>query len=254
MENHKKRKSSTMMIMAGIMAGLLVAAGFGAYNFFGGLYQLFGGVYQLSRTMKFFAPIYQQIDDWNWEHKGRPIPTQGQPSIGDSNAPVKLVEFGDFECYHCKAFHDQIFPQLKKDFIDTGKVEMYYINYASAGKSSTIAEAGESVFKQNQATFWKFYDAVYSQQKEMEQIRATPEFLEFLVGLVQTYIPEVDANQVSEDLKNYTYGPMVSGDTGIGICLEIHEVPKVFVNGKMVKDSLNYSALKKKIEDELKKE
>jgi protein-disulfide isomerase len=227
MENHKKRKSSTMMIMA----GLLVVAGFGAYQL--------------------FATVYQLTGHWNWGAKVYPIPAQGQPRIGDSNAPVKLVEFGDFKCYHCKEFHDHIFPQLKKDFIDTGKVEMYFINYAFVGEDSKIAAAaGKSVFKQNQVAFWKFYDAVYSHQKDVRQIWATPAFL---VYLVQKYIPEVDANQVSEDLKNKTYEHMVLVDNNIAPSVSVDEVPKVFVNGKMVKDSLNYSALKKKIEDELKK-
>jgi protein-disulfide isomerase len=230
MENHKKRKSSTMMIMA----GLLVVAGFGAY-------QLFATVYA----------VYRLTGNWNWGAKVYPISAQGQPSIGDSNAPVKLVEFGDFKCYHCKEFHDQIFPQLKKDFIDTGKVEMYFINYAFVGEDSKIAAAaGKSVFKQNQAAFWKFYDAVYSHQKDVRQIWATPAFL---VYLVQKYIPEVDANQVSEDLKNKTYEHMVLVDNNIAPSVSVDEVPKVFVNGKMVKDSSNYSALKKMIEDELKK-
>jgi protein-disulfide isomerase len=225
MENHKKRKMSTMMIMT----GLFVVIGFGI-----------------------FAAIYPLAGSGNQGDKVYPIPAQGQPSIGDSNASVKLVEFGDFKCYHCKEFHDQIFPQLKKDFIDTGKVEMYFINYAFVGEDSKIAAAaGKSVFKQNQAAFWKFYDAVYSHQKDVRQIWATPAFL---VELVQKYIPEVDANQVSEDLKNNTYERMVLVDNDIAQSLSVDEVPKVFVNGKMVKDSLNYSALKKRIEDELKKE
>jgi protein-disulfide isomerase len=36
----------------------------------------------------------------------------GQPGIGSPNAPVKLMEFGDFKCPACKAFHDTIYPQL----------------------------------------------------------------------------------------------------------------------------------------------
>jgi len=43
-------------------------------------------------------------------------------SVGNNNAKVVLVEFTDLHCPFCKKFHDQIYPDLKKQFIDTGKL------------------------------------------------------------------------------------------------------------------------------------
>jgi len=47
-------------------------------------------------------------------------------SLGAPDAPVTLVEYAMFTCPHCKAFHEEVFPQIKKNFIDTGKVRLVY--------------------------------------------------------------------------------------------------------------------------------
>lgn len=46
--------------------------------------------------------------------------------IGDPNAKVKMVEYLSFTCPHCERFHADIFPRLKADYIDTGKVRLEY--------------------------------------------------------------------------------------------------------------------------------
>lgn len=47
-------------------------------------------------------------------------------SLGDPNAPVKVVEYGMFTCPHCANFHRQVFPLLKANYIDTGKVHFTF--------------------------------------------------------------------------------------------------------------------------------
>jgi protein-disulfide isomerase len=51
------------------------------------------------------------------------IPDYG---IGQIDAKVKIVEYLSFTCPHCAAFHSEIYPQLKADYIDTGKVRLEY--------------------------------------------------------------------------------------------------------------------------------
>ncbi len=48
------------------------------------------------------------------------------PVLGDKNAPVTLIDFSDYECPFCKRHFDQVYSQIKKDYIDTGKVKMVY--------------------------------------------------------------------------------------------------------------------------------
>ena len=52
---------------------------------------------------------------------------RAQPSLGESNAPVKLAVFEDFKCPACLNFEENVFPQLKRDFVDTGEVEVFFL-------------------------------------------------------------------------------------------------------------------------------
>ncbi len=47
-------------------------------------------------------------------------------SLGSPDAPVTLIEYAMFTCPHCKDFHEEVFPQIKANFIDTGKVRLIY--------------------------------------------------------------------------------------------------------------------------------
>ena len=47
-------------------------------------------------------------------------------TMGSPDAPVTLVEYAMFTCPHCKAFQEEVFPQIKANFIDTGKVRLIY--------------------------------------------------------------------------------------------------------------------------------
>jgi protein-disulfide isomerase len=54
------------------------------------------------------------------------LPEVKDYSIGDENAKVKIVEYASFTCPHCAAFHAAVFKELKRDYIDTGKVHFTY--------------------------------------------------------------------------------------------------------------------------------
>ncbi|MFD0982075.1 DsbA family protein [Tropicimonas aquimaris] len=47
-------------------------------------------------------------------------------SIGNPDASVKVIEYGSFTCGHCANFEQTVFPQLKQDYIDTGKIQFTY--------------------------------------------------------------------------------------------------------------------------------
>ncbi|MBA4601664.1 thioredoxin domain-containing protein [Thermoactinomyces mirandus] len=174
----------------------------------------------------------------------------GQPRIGDSNAPVKIMEFADFKCPVCKTFAETVYPRLKKEYIDTGKVQLYFNNYQFIGDDSiTAGMAGESVYKQNSEAFWKFYETVLKNQKDETTAWATPEFL---LQLIKKEIPEVDVEKVKEDLEKKTYLQEVMEDNSKAENLMIASVPTLVINGKKVENPLDYQALKQMIEEELK--
>lgn len=57
------------------------------------------------------------------------VSIDGDPVMGDKNAPVTLIEFSDYECPFCKRHFDETYPNLKKDYIDMGKLKLVFRDY-----------------------------------------------------------------------------------------------------------------------------
>lgn len=175
-----------------------------------------------------------------------------QPVIGNPDAPVKIVEFGDYKCPVCKRFAEEIFPQLKRDFLDTGKVGMYFIDKPFIGEDSVTASmAGEAVYRQKPEAFWTYYKAVYAHQGlESDRWATVP----FLVELAKKEVPDIDHSRMERELNDQVYMEEVEADRKIAAELGVDSVPTLFINGKRVDQNVvfDYPSLKKQIEEELK--
>lgn len=87
------------------------------------------------------------------------------PSMGKKDAPVTIVEFSDFQCPFCKQFIDTTYPQLKKEYIDTGKVALYYRHLPLVQlhpMAMTFSHAAECANEQGK--FWEMHDKIFSEQ------------------------------------------------------------------------------------------
>ena len=70
-----------------------------------------------------YAPASAQSVDIDELLKPGPL---GDKILGDENAPVTIVEYASMTCGHCANFHTRTWPDLKKDYIDTGKVRFIF--------------------------------------------------------------------------------------------------------------------------------
>lgn len=170
----------------------------------------------------------------------------GQPSLGDENAPVKVVKFGDFKCPACKAWEDTVYPKLKEKYIDEGIVEFYFVNLAFLGPDSLYAaEVGEAVAAQSSDAFFKYYEAVYANQQNESETWATEEYL---FELIQNNVPEVDLDQLKQDIDAKTYEENVQSDIEFAVSIGLNSVPSVFVDGRKMEDSFDMELLDRMIE------
>ncbi|SFS64590.1 DsbA family protein [Marininema halotolerans] len=173
-----------------------------------------------------------------------------QPVEGNPKAKVKIAEFGDYKCPVCKKFKQEIYPQLKKDFLDTNKAGMYFINNQFIGEDSiTAGIAGEAVYAQDKEKFWKFYDAIYDNQGDENQTWATPEYM---VEMTKENVPGLDYKQLAKDIKERTYENKVKADKEMADKAGVSAAPAIFINGIPVdnKITFDYPKLKKLIEEE----
>lgn len=92
------------------------------------------------------------------------------PVLGNSNAPLTLIEFSDYECPFCKRHFDQTYPSLKKDYIETGKVKEVFRDFVAVPQhnpNATLEALATSCARDQggDATYFKYHDLVYSKTK-----------------------------------------------------------------------------------------
>lgn len=96
------------------------------------------------------------------------------PILGDENAPVTVYEFSSLNCSHCANFHLSILPQLKPEFIDTGKVKFVFVSFPLDRKSMKAAMLSECVPESSYADFLKI---LFKKQREWVLARNTEQVL-----------------------------------------------------------------------------
>ena len=85
----------------------------------------------------------------------------GSPRLGDVNAPVTVVEFGDYQCFFCNKFYHDTEKKLIEDFVDTGIVSWIFKDFTIIGPDSVAAALSEQDVQQHQNMFWECRSMTY---------------------------------------------------------------------------------------------
>ncbi|WP_123039831.1 DsbA family protein [Cohnella candidum] len=174
------------------------------------------------------------------------------PLLGNADAKVKIMEFGDFKCPTCAYFSQNIMSKIKTEYIDTGKASLSFQNWTIIGPDSTTAAlAGLAIYHQNNDAFWKFYDALYTNQPPESESWAT---VDYLVDTAKKQNLGIDYDLLRKDIENKTYADELAAQNNFAVAHNFTGTPSVLVNGKKLDDNtaLNYDNLKAAIDKALK--
>lgn len=163
---------------------------------------------------------------------------KGQPYLGKESAPVQIVEFGDYKCPVCKNFNESFFPQIEKDFINTGKAKFYFMNYPFINVDSTRAAAfAETVYQElGNGAFWKFHELLYSKQPEDAKYEKIDVYTEsFLADVLREATDDAQTEKVMKAFQQNKAKAALDKDESYVTKLGINSTPTLFVNGKAFK-------------------
>jgi protein-disulfide isomerase len=186
-----------------------------------------------------------------------PILTRGQPTIGYSKARVQVVVFEEPKCSHCRDFNNEIFPAIKKEFVDTNKIRYTLIPVSFLPGSMPAAIATLCVYYENplypnDELFFKYFDHIYRYQSKRVTDWATPEKL---VEFAQATSPAIQLDRLKEGIERETYRVQIEQNTNYGsqIMGGAITTPTVFVNGLRLQE-ISLESLRKLIEEVLEHE
>ena len=189
-----------------------------------------------------------------------PTPVPGQkvdvgvgtlPLLGNKNAKVTIVEFSDLQCPFCKRFFDDALPQIKKEYIDTGKVRFAFRHFPLTQIHPNAYKAGSAVECANeQGKFWEYHDNLFKTQDAWASLdNATA------VSKFKSYAGELglNASQFNSCLDSDKYKTNIDKDLADGGAAGVNGTPTTFVNGLSVVGAQPFSSFKTIIDAELAK-
>ena len=88
----------------------------------------------------------------------------GSPILGDPSAPITIVEFGDYQCHQCYNWFHNTKPMIMRDYIETGKANLVFVDFAFLGRDSPKASQA-TYCADDQGKYWEYHDFLYSSQE-----------------------------------------------------------------------------------------
>ena len=166
-------------------------------------------------------------------------------TMGDENAPITFVEYASFTCPHCQRFHKDVFPQLKADYIDTGKVKFIYREVYFDGPglwAGMMARCG------GEERYFGLVDLIYENQRnwtqgEPAQIAGNLKKMGKLAGLTDA---QLDACLQDGEMARAMTASFQTNAQADGI----RSTPSFVINGNL-ESNMSYDELKTLLDSKL---
>ncbi len=177
--------------------------------------------------------------------KAEPVETSQDKSMGEIDAPVVVVEYGDYQCPACGRFASTVKPKIVEEFVDTGQVRFVFRSFQFIGEESQwAAEAAECANEQGK--YWEYYDKLYSSQAGENAGAFRKENLEGFAAELG-----LQTEQFNQCLASGKYTEKVKAETREAQQLGLRSTPSLLVNGERVDGGAQYEILSAKIRQAL---
>jgi len=168
----------------------------------------------------------------------------GDEIQGAANAPVTIIEYASMTCPHCAHFHETTYPEMKKKYIDTGKIRFIFREFPL----DTLAMAGSMLARcAGKEKFFPLIETLFSQQKEWVTQKPMQPLLAIArqAGFTQQSFEECLANQqVQSGIEEVRQRAAQR--------LNVQSTPSFFINGKLFRGTLTIQELDKEMAPYLK--
>ena len=161
---------------------------------------------------------------------------------GNENAKITIIAYESLTCSHCANFHKQIYPLLKKEYIDTGLVKIEFRHFPldiAAFNASKVAQC-----KQNQSL--EILESLYSNQQAWVKGNTVDEINNNLKIFINNKGFKVDFEKCINDkeIEDFVLNDRIEGSKNF----KVNATPTIIINDKKFDKSLNYKNLKKLLE------
>jgi protein-disulfide isomerase len=168
-------------------------------------------------------------------------------ALGPANATVTITEYASMTCPHCAAFAEGVFPKIKSEYIDTGKVRYVFREFPLDIKAAAGSMLARCIANGDSGKYFAVIDMLFKQQNDWV-VKNTTETLTRIgkqAGLSQ--------QAVETCLKDQALLDKIAADQKFASeVLKVNSTPTFFINGEMIKGETSFEEFDKKIKSLLK--
>ena len=168
-------------------------------------------------------------------------------ALGPANASVTVTEYASMTCPHCAAFNDNVFPKIKSEYIDTGKVRYVFREFPLDIKAAAGSMLARCIAKDDSGKYFAVIDMLFRQQNDWV-VKNTTETLTRIgkqAGLSQ--------QAVEDCLKDQALLDKIAADQKFANeVLKVNSTPTFFINGEMIRGETSFEEFDKRIKSLLK--
>jgi protein-disulfide isomerase len=168
-------------------------------------------------------------------------------ALGPANATVTITEYASMTCPHCAAFNETVFPKIKSEYIDTGKIRYVFREFPLDIKAAAGSMLSRCIAKDDAAKYFAVTDLLFRQQNDwaMKNTTETLTRIGKQAGLSQ--------QQVEDCLKNQALLDKIAADQKYAAeVLKVDSTPTFFINGEKIKGETSFEEFDKRIKSLLK--
>lgn len=157
-----------------------------------------------------------------------------------------VVMISDFQCPYCKQWHDSSMANLKRDYIDAGKVRMAYLHLPLSNHRHARAQAEASMCAAVQDKFWEYADALFREQRAFQPIENPTAKLQQIARDVSLDLPSFTRCRKSDAIRM-----LVGNDERQASQARVQSTPSFLIGDFLVQGALPYTDFRKAIDTAL---
>jgi protein-disulfide isomerase len=168
-------------------------------------------------------------------------------ALGPANAPVTITEFASMTCPHCAAFNEAVFPKIKSEYIDTGKIRYVFREFPLDIKAAAGSMLARCIAKGDSGKYFAVIDMLFKQQNDWVTKNTTETLIRIgkQAGLSQ--------QAVENCLKDQALLDKIAADQKYASeVLKVDSTPTFFINGEKIKGETSFAEFDKRIKSLLK--
>jgi protein-disulfide isomerase len=159
------------------------------------------------------------------------VSIDGAPVLGDPTASVVLIQYSEFECPFCGRFANEILPELKARYLDTGKVFLVFKHFPLAMHKNAMPAAIAADCAAQQDRFWQLHDLMFRNQPDLSASR--------IDGLAREL--ELDQERLAQCIASGS--KRVQADLASGKALQLSSTPMFFAGTRLADGRVRVSQI-----------